>query len=168
MTATSIIFIVLLSVATLFCIIGTVIAMRLLVKEARTEHVIHAEHGYAGFWKRLAAFIIDTIIIIIASLIIEVIAGNSGGARLILLVGAWLYFALMESSKYQATLGKMVLGIKVADVHGNKLSFGRATGRYFGKILSELTIYAGFIMAGFTTHKQALHDLLTDAVVVND
>jgi uncharacterized RDD family membrane protein YckC len=80
----------------------------------------------------------------------------------------WLYFALMESSAKQATLGKMALGIKVTDMMGNRISFGRATGRYFGKIISGLILYIGFIMAGFTEKKQALHDIMASCLVVNN
>lgn len=78
----------------------------------------------------------------------------------------WLYFALMESSKYQATLGKMAVGVKVTDMEGNRISFGRATGRYFGKIISGMILYIGFIMAGFTEKKQALHDMLASTLVI--
>ena len=80
----------------------------------------------------------------------------------------WLYYALMESSRRQATLGKIALNIKVVDQEGNRISFGRATGRYFGKILSGLIFMIGYIMAAFTAHKQALHDILANCYVVND
>lgn len=78
----------------------------------------------------------------------------------------WLYFAIMESSTHQGTLGKIALGIKVTDIQGNRISFARATGRYFGKILSGLVLMIGFIMAGFTEKKQALHDILADCLVI--
>jgi uncharacterized RDD family membrane protein YckC len=95
--------------------------------------------------------------IIGASMMLWVVIGVSG----------WLYFALMESSAKQATLGKMALGIIVTDLNGNRLTFGRATGRYFGKILSGLILYIGFIMAAFTEKKQALHDMIAGSLVVN-
>ncbi|OGU55862.1 MAG: hypothetical protein A2V66_18000 [Ignavibacteria bacterium RBG_13_36_8] len=79
----------------------------------------------------------------------------------------WLYFALMESSSKQATLGKMALNIKVVDMSGNRISFGRATGRYFGKIISGLILMIGYIMAGFTEKKQALHDIMANCLVIN-
>ena len=85
----------------------------------------------------------------------------------IITVASWLYFALMESSNKQATVGKMALSIKVTDINGNRLTFGRATGRYFGKILSGMILYIGFIMAGFTEKKQALHDMIAGCLVVN-
>jgi uncharacterized RDD family membrane protein YckC len=78
----------------------------------------------------------------------------------------WLYFALMESSSHQGTLGKMALGIEVTDLNGRRLSFGRATGRYFAKIISTIPCLAGYIMAGFTEKKQALHDMIASCLVV--
>jgi len=150
--------------------------------------------SYAGFWKRFFAYIVDSVIMGIVCLIIFlpfifmmgisfwaerhfededaqvglVFALLSSYALAIFLafIAQWLYFALMESKK-GATLGKMALGIKVTDMNGNLISFGRATGRYFGKILSGLTLYIGYIMAGFTQQKQALHDILAGTLVVN-
>jgi uncharacterized RDD family membrane protein YckC len=72
----------------------------------------------------------------------------------------------MESSARQATLGKMALGIVVTDLDGNRIGFGRATGRYFAKILSALILLIGFIMAAFTQKKQGLHDIIAGTLVV--
>lgn len=102
----------------------------------------------AGF---IVAFIFVILLIVAFSIILQ-----------------WLYFALMESSKKQATLGKMALGIKVTDLQGNRISFGRATGRYFGKILSGLILNIGYIMAAFTEKKQALHDMMANCLVIID
>jgi len=77
-----------------------------------------------------------------------------------------LYFTLMESSKYQATLGKMALGLKVTDMNGNKLDFVKALLRQLGKIISGMIMLIGYIMAGLTEKKQALHDILAGALVV--
>jgi len=77
-----------------------------------------------------------------------------------------LYYALMESSEKQATVGKLAMGIKVTDMQGNRLSFGQATGRHFAKIISGLTLLIGYIMAGFTEKKQALHDIIVNCLVV--
>ncbi|MBI9072485.1 MAG: RDD family protein [Melioribacteraceae bacterium] len=79
----------------------------------------------------------------------------------------WLYYALMESSSKQATLGKMAVGIKVTDMSGARIGFGKASGRYFGKILSGLILNIGYIIAAFTEKKQALHDILAGCLVVN-
>lgn len=78
----------------------------------------------------------------------------------------WLYYALMESSDKQGTVGKIILNLKVVDLVGNKISFGRATGRFFGKILSGLILNIGYIMAAFTEKKQALHDMLAGCLVI--
>src|SRR5690606_39624084 len=78
-----------------------------------------------------------------------------------------LYFSLMESSRHQATLGKMALGIKVVDAHGRRLSFIHALGRWFAAALSYLTLYIGFLMAAFTDRKRALHDMAAGTLVVD-
>ncbi len=80
-------------------------------------------------------------------------------------VGTWLYFALMEAGPMQGTLGKKVCGLIVTDLEGNRLSFLRATGRYFAKILSSMILGIGFLMAGFTARKQGLHDMAAGTLV---
>jgi uncharacterized RDD family membrane protein YckC len=92
------------------------------------------------------------------------------GAYAIFILGAiviqWLYFALMESSERQATFGKAALNLRVSDANGNRLSFGHASGRYFGKIVTSLVpLGIGWIMAGFTQKKQALHDFIAGTIV---
>jgi uncharacterized RDD family membrane protein YckC len=89
-----------------------------------------------------------------------------GGVTFVALIFAsWLYEAFMESSSYQATLGKMIFGMKVTDLQGGRISFERATGRYFAKWLSKITFGVGYIMVGFTERKQGLHDLLAGTLV---
>lgn len=78
----------------------------------------------------------------------------------------WLYFSIFESSVKRATPGKMILGIEVTDLTGNRISFARATGRYFSKILSSLFFMIGYLMAGFTERKQALHDFIASTLVL--
>ena len=139
---------------------------------------------YAGFWKRIAAYIIDILIMLVPMFIIGVIvgyfaissakteleievfsAGAEGLTRIIGIVLAWVYFATMESSSKQGSLGKMALGIKVTDYNGEKISFGKASGRFFGKILSGIIIGIGFLMVGFTSKKQGLHDFMAGTLV---
>lgn len=136
---------------------------------------------YAGFWKRLAAFILDYIVVVVlammAGAVIGLVYGVGAGAPtddaasgLGAIAGFlvwWLYYALMESSATQATLGKMALGIRVVDRQGNAVSFGRATGRNLAKFLSGLILMIGYLMAGFTSQKQALHDIVAGCLVVN-
>lgn len=146
-----------------------------------------AKAQYAGFWKRAVAESIDGIVSYIAGTVImfplaaiipelattstETITVASSGPILFVLtisiVIGWLYYALMESSDLGATLGKMAMGIKVTDLNGEKVSFGRATGRYFGKIVSYLTLFIGFIMVAFTAKKQGLHDMMAGCLVLN-
>ena len=84
---------------------------------------------------------------------------------MITIAASWLYEALMESSSYQATLGKMIFGMKVTDLYGNRISFARAMGRHFAKFLSGMILCIGFIMVGLTERKQGLHDLLAGTLV---
>jgi uncharacterized RDD family membrane protein YckC len=77
-----------------------------------------------------------------------------------------LYFAIMESSSKQATLGKMVLGIVVTDTDGKRVSFGRAVGRNLGKIISTIILLIGHFMVAFTEKKQGLHDIIANCLVV--
>jgi uncharacterized RDD family membrane protein YckC len=133
---------------------------------------------YAGFWRRVGAILIDGLLLSLVTIPLNAAFGgdpmdaNAQGAYLtspaygISTVIQWLYFALMESSSKQATLGKMAIGIRVTDLEGNRIGFGRATGRYFAKILSALIIGIGFLMAAFTQRKQALHDLIAGTLVV--
>jgi uncharacterized RDD family membrane protein YckC len=127
---------------------------------------------YAGFWRRFAAWLIDNILLsIVFWLVVLILAGigGDGGAAigyLIGVVGIFLYFAYMESSERQATVGKIALGIEVTDLNGQRVSFGKALGRNLAKIVSALIIYIGYIMAAFTEKKQALHDIMASTLVV--
>lgn len=137
--------------------------------------------SYAGFWKRFAAAIIDGIITVIGGFVIGFIFGiimvaGSIDAPDDVLKGlgkffgfflGWIYYPIMESSSTQGTLGKMALGIKVTDLEGNRVGFGKATGRYLGKMISALILFIGFIMVAFTEKKQGLHDMMAGCLVVN-
>ena len=141
--------------------------------------------AYAGFWKRFAALLIDYLVMLALLVALAFLLGSLLGllsgrapnryeqrdwestlncASVLLL---WLYFAGMESSRHQATLGKLALGIKVTDATGCRIGFGRASGRHFAKIISGLLIGIGYIIAAFTPKKQALHDILAGCLVVN-
>ena len=88
--------------------------------------------------------------------------------QLISLVVFWLYFALFESSSKQATWGKQICGLRVTDGHGQRISFARASGRTFAKILSYAIMYIGFMMAGWTKEKRALHDFIAGTRVIKN
>lgn len=147
---------------------------------------------YAGFWRRWAALFIDQLILSLAfyalvfALIVAAAIGgwvDMGaldsehpspllvvgyvGILLFYYVAAAAYYTLSESSRQQATLGKRAVGIKVVDLHGQRLTWGHAIGRWCAASLSYLSMYIGFAMAGFTARKQALHDMVASTLVVD-
>jgi len=154
--------------------------------EVVAAQVVYVSH--AGFWKRFGAMVIDWMLLSILNGICiglfalsfgAVIFSSSVGAApfgVSLMVGFivlsfslnWLYYTLMESSAKQATLGKMALGIVVTDDQGRRISFARANGRYWSKILSGFFLCLGYIIAAFTAKKQALHDLIASTLVVDN
>ena len=135
--------------------------------------------SYAGFWKRVAATLVDTIIIAVGFFAVAFLFGIMFGFEIfdshvfkrwflmLCFITGWLYCALMESSLHQGTLGKMFLGIKVTDLNENRIGFGKATGRYFGKYISSFILCIGYIMVAFTQKKQGLHDIMAGCLMVN-
>jgi uncharacterized RDD family membrane protein YckC len=121
--------------------------------------------SYAGFWLRFVALLIDGFILSVVNWTLGRIFGTGSESILNTLI-SWLYFSLMESSEKQATLGKLAMGIKVTDLNGERISFGRATGRFFAKIISGFILLIGYFMAGWTEKKQALHDMIASCLVV--
>jgi uncharacterized RDD family membrane protein YckC/predicted Zn-dependent protease len=137
---------------------------------------------YAGFWQRLLAWAIDfalwlAVVLVLGSLfgggitrdhgllMFNVMPGHAA-ADLAVLFG-WLYCAGCESSAWQATLGKLLVGIAVTDENGQRISFLRASCRYFSKVISALVFFIGFLITPFTARKQALHDLVSRSLVVD-
>lgn len=131
---------------------------------------------YAGFWRRFAAYLVDTMVLIVlyvvAAFIIEVIAPNAedtsqfAGLSVFTLLITWLYFAQGESSRHMGTLGKRALSLSVVDESGQRLGFGQATGRFFAKFLSSILFCIGYLMIAFTEKKQGLHDKLAGTYVL--
>ena len=157
-----------------------------------------ALEDYAGFWKRVGAYILDVIVLYMPNMLIMKAMGGDAAqatlrqamlaapgdphamiaaygqfyssiaaASLITTALAWLYFALCESSAWQATVGKLALGIRVTDLQGNRISFLRALGRYPAKILSGMILFIGFLMVAWTQRKQGLHDMICSTLVLN-
>jgi uncharacterized RDD family membrane protein YckC len=135
---------------------------------------------YAGFWRRFLALFVDISIIIVTVTVFSVIVlsfmeqftnidVNSYDviSRIMFTypIMMWLYYSLMESSSLQGTIGKLLLKIKVTDYNGDKISFTRATGRFFSKIISAIG-YLGFIAVAFTKRKQGFHDLISGCLVI--
>lgn len=148
---------------------------------------------YGGFWIRLLAHLIDHVILgAVAAPLFFIMAlptivrvaheaerNQEPSPEMIMAIlssvflyaavafaGQWLYEAWLTSSSWQGTIGKRVLRLKVVDEAGNRIGFGRATGRFFAKILSSMFFCIGFIMIGFTERKRGLHDMLAGTVVM--
>jgi uncharacterized RDD family membrane protein YckC len=131
----------------------------------------------ASFGIRLGAHIIDGIITYVLSFIVGFMIGAILGGSISIeitqglaaiggLVSSWLYYALMESSSKQATLGKMACGLYVTNLQGRRIGFGQASGRYYGMIISTLTLFIGFLMCAWTEKKQCLHDMMAGCLVL--
>ncbi len=150
---------------------------------------------YAGFWLRFVAYLLDVIIVgIVAVPIVLVLAVATGASAalssmsndnpqqalaaagfviflcslfIILLGGLWLYYALLESSSWQGTVGKKAVGLIVTDLDGRRVTFGRATARFFSRLITGLVpLFIGYILAGITAKKQALHDMIAGTLVL--
>ena len=150
---------------------------------------------YGGFWLRFLAYLIDGAVITLGIFVVAIplifLTGlgpllgqihpqedfNDAGFWLIMavifllatvsLAVTWLYHALMESSEWQATVGKKALGLVVTDLAGRRVSFWRATGRHFARIVTNMVpAFIGYIMAGFTQQKQALHDMIAGCLIL--
>ena len=164
--------------------------------------VVYAQPSvqYAGFWLRVVAYLIDSIILGLGFMALFIpfaimtgltaVLGNIhagddprdagavlGGAFFLGLftiaclgfLGGWLYHAKMESSSWQATLGKKALNLRVTDLNGAQISFNRATGRHFAKLITGLIpLGIGFMLAGLTERRQALHDMIAGCLVLRD
>ena len=142
------------------------IVTSVVVSSKPVQSVVKQIPLYAGFWKRFAAMVIDLIVLTGPYIFISSIVESGLRADIIAILITWSYFAGLESSKWQATLGKLAIGIKVVDLQAQQISSARATGRYLAKILSGV-LSIGYLMAAFTKRKQALHDIIAKCLVVN-
>lgn len=160
---------------------------------ARSAVPVLPESYYGGFWIRVAAYLIDGLLVGVVTLPIffltifpsvasvihqaesnqepgpEVMAalfGSIGVFALVAFCGHWLYEALLTSSSWQGTIGKRILRLKVTDDMGNRIGFGRSTARFFAKILSGWIMYVGFIMVAFMERKRGLHDVICGTQVL--
>ncbi len=140
---------------------------------------------YAGFWSRAVAKVIDTFVLTLlwfgeSAIVVGILEASKSLKEVaqtfepVILILGWVmmlfgplaYYTLMESSKTQATLGKRALGLQVTDLQGRRISFGHALGRFLAKTFSWITFGFGFVMAGFTPRKQALHDFIASTLVI--
>jgi uncharacterized RDD family membrane protein YckC len=141
--------------------------------------------AYAGFWLRAVAYLIDSVVVSVTL----ALAGSFNPSAFIIFPDAsapsrlalpqltplaialvipivWLYYAIFEASPWQATPGKRVLRLYVTDLKGRPITFARATIRHFAKMISSLTFMVGYVVAGFTEKKQALHDIVASCLVL--
>jgi uncharacterized RDD family membrane protein YckC len=154
---------------------------------------------YAGLGRRLIAFVVDFILLLMFDVVAAFVLGLTRGIQnlyfylvqhapvsaltpegtstalwgsiiasygILLIVIPWIYFAGFESSRSQATPGKLLMRIVVTDLEGNKPSFARVTLRHFAKIISTLVIFLGFLMIGLTEKRQGLHDKIAGCLVL--
>lgn len=139
--------------------------------------------NYVGFWSRFIAALIDAIVVgvfvfigMILSFVLGIVIGgvseDAGTLIFVLSYGVTtilsiLYYPYMEASESQATIGKQMLGMKVVDLDGNRITFMKAFIRSpIGKFLSGIILYLGFLIIGFHSRKQGLHDMIAGTYVV--
>ena len=132
-----------------------------------------ADQTYGGFWVRVLAYLVDSVVIFSAIIVLAFVAAFLGeiGMTLIPVLAVLtptLYWALMQASARQATLGKALLGMKVTDTSGNRISLLRSLGRELAKIVSGIPLGLGYVMAAFTGRKQALHDMVAATIVTRE
>ena len=140
------------------------------------ESYIEFKPKFASFWFRFGAFLIDRFLTLITFGGLAIIISGSTiiiiepytSVYILFLIYSWIYWAGMECSIKQATVGKIMLKIKVTDLTGKRISFSRASVRFYGKLLSDVTLFIGYLMAALTKKKQALHDILAGCLVIED
>jgi uncharacterized RDD family membrane protein YckC len=163
------------------------------------ETIIDAPHNevqtppeawdHAGFWIRLVAHIIDSIIVVVGgafAVFIIAFMGSAlvggteqflpkGGApasqlllNLVFFVIALVYFTFMESSTYQGTLGKRALSLKVVNTRQQRISYPQALGRYFAESFLSPILFIGYLMIAFDGCKRGLHDRMSGTYVINN
>ncbi len=134
---------------------------------------------FGGFWRRALAVGIDFFVMVIPILLVSTLLRVSIffvtaiDLNLLNLIESivtlcmwWLYYSLFHSSSWQATLGKRALRLKVVDLDGHRISFARASGRFFAQYLSALTFCIGYMLAGWTKRKRSLHDMIAKTYVI--
>ncbi len=143
--------------------------------------------AYASFGERFAALFLDVLLMMLiifpSVFILGGVIGLAGaivemptdGRRLVAKITGiafsvlvrWFYFAGCESSVWQGTVGKKILGIRVTDMFGNRISFGRATVRFFGRILSTVCLGLGFWSVLWDQYSQGWHDKIAGTLVLD-
>lgn len=125
--------------------------------------------AYGGFWIRFLAYVVDSLIVTIAAVAISLLSAFLGVemvGSIVAFLLMLLYWPVMQASEGQATYGKALLGLKVTGYAGERISFLRSLARELSKIISAFALMIGFLLAGFTKRKQALHDFVASTYVV--
>jgi len=148
-----------------------------LLRKVRMPAILPTNTQYASFLNRLAAFLIDSVVLsagfYFVARLISIISGirafeEKTAYKVMLVAAGWLYWSVLESSRWQATPGKMALSISVLDYQGNRVSFAKATVRHFGKFLSAMPLFAGYLPVFFTKTRQALHDMIATCLMAKN
>jgi uncharacterized RDD family membrane protein YckC len=147
--------------------------------DPRAQSQITNDTQFGGFWRRFAAVVVDFFAMLIPILLVSTLLRASIFfvtdidldvlnfiESIVTMCMWWLYYSLFDSSSWQATLGKRALRLKVVDLDGKRISFARASGRFFAKYLSALTFCIGYMLAGWTKRKRSLHDMIAKTYVI--
>lgn len=165
---------------TIIFILGLIVIIPRILKDRKEVDSNLQDFKYSNFWLRLLAFLIDLTILLVCNGIIAIIFNLELKDKIsdfgffaifrhpVGILTGWLYFSIFESSTLMATLGKLTVRIKVMDCQGVRITFLRATGRYFGKYISSFLLCMGFLMIFFMKKKQALHDIFAATIVIKN
>ena len=138
------------------------IILCLLLIKKKNYKKLSKKRSYAGFWPRLAAGIIDLIILIAVGFVLSFIFGPF--IFILDIFISWLYFVVLQSSEKRSTFGMRACGIEIHDEQFGRLSFWRLTGRYLATWVSAIILFIGFFMIGFHPRKQSLHDIIARTI----
>ena len=135
-------------------------------------NLFNQDYKYASFKARLSAYILDALALMIPIFIVYLLIRGHVPAHekaiefIADLFVSWIYYASMESSRFQGTLGKIAFGLKVTDMKGKRISFFRASIRSLGQVISLFILFIGYFMVLWDSRNQALHDKLAGCLVL--
>jgi uncharacterized RDD family membrane protein YckC len=159
---------------------------------AHGDGAVPGPYGYGGFWRRFCAKFLDGLILFVIGtpinmLLALVLLGSANfftykldpnsaagigvyllfqGMSMLVGLALGITYSVYFIRRYQATPGKLAMGLKLVRSDGANLTVGRIIGRYFAEMISLMVLYIGYIMAGFDQEKKSLHDLICDTRVI--